>query len=238
MYGGRVLTLTFVLAGLLMARTSKADDGADKKPEATPATEAAPAAAPTSQSVYLHVAAPKAVTVERQDTGEVVCSAPCDTKVTGGNVRYKVGAKGSPSFVLTPNQDNRADVRVKPANTTMFWVGVGTASAGALLLGGGIATLIYGVSNRPAVPGADSETTDNTFTDTMSIGTGLSIAGVVAGIYGVVTILANNHTKVRGDVTTADSQKAVPSTKVASTSSASPISLPRTTYVPLVGGTF
>src|SRR6185369_2144426 len=71
------------------------------------------------------------------------------------------------------------------------------------LIAGGVYVLAYAVSNRAAVPGQDGETTDNTYTNRMSLGAGLCMLGAVAGIWGGATVISNASTKVKGNVTTA-----------------------------------
>jgi hypothetical protein len=228
----------------LAPRIGRADDTSPTKaspsaPEATSATtertEAPAAEATAANGVVLHVTSPETVSVENSDTGSVVCTSPCD-KTVSSSARYRIGGgRPSPDFVLT-SSNGRADVKVKPASPAKFWTGVGALALGGLLIAGGVGVLVYGVENRPAVAGGDGTETDNTFTDTMSVGTSLAILGTVSALLGGAIVLSNASTKVRGDLNTARlSPQVAPSARAAS---ATAVVLPKITSAPLFTGTF
>jgi hypothetical protein len=237
----RLATITFALL-TVTSRQALADDTATP---AAPATEnaaatAKPAESPTPEAerkdepaaVFLHVASPATVRIERDDTGEVVCTSPCDKNVPA-TAHYHIGGhRPSPSFVLVPPSSGRADVRVKPGSKTTFWTGVGALGLSGLLIGGGVGTLVYGYSERAPVQGGDGTETDNTYTDFMIVGTSLLIVGVVAGIWGGATVIANASTSVRGNLNTG----ARVDTPARPQQSAG--GLPRSTFVSILGGTF
>jgi hypothetical protein len=175
------------------------------------------------------VASPDAVSVANSETGEVVCTSPCDKPVPS-TARYRiVGARPSPDFTLT-RTTGKADVKVKPGSKRDFWLGVGGLSLGGALIGTGVTILIYGVETRDPVPGSDGETTNNTFTDLRALGTTLTIAGTVAALWGGAAVLSNAQTKVRGDLNTARID--VPR------SNNNARALPKATNIPLFVGTF
>jgi hypothetical protein len=214
------ISYALILSALLVAPNALADDEAP-----------APAKAESPKNeVVLHVASPDAVSVANSETGEVVCTSPCDKPVPSSG-RYKiVGARPSPDFTLT-RTSGKADVKVKPGSKRDFWLGVGGLGLGGALIGTGVTLLIYGVETREPVPGGDGETTDNTFTDLMALGTTLTIAGTVAALWGGATVLANAQTKVRGDLNTARID-------VPRSSNNTARSLPKATSIPLFVGTF
>jgi hypothetical protein len=182
------------------------------------------------------------VRVENSATGEVVCTSPCDKNVPA-TIRYRIGGGGfsrpSSEFVLA-SQDGKADLRVKPARRTAFWTGIGALGLGGVLIAGGVAILAYGVGNRPQVVGGDGETTNNTFTNTMALGTGITILGTVAGLWGAATAIGNASTHVDGDVSSATSVPSHASAPSGTRALAqqSLVSLPRSNFVPLLAGTF
>src|SRR5688572_4284023 len=87
------------------SRDARAEDTTQTPSKAASKDAAAPTAAATgvaqssktqteeapAPSVFLHVRSSKTVTVEREDTGAVVCMSPCDKDVPGGPVRYHIG---------------------------------------------------------------------------------------------------------------------------------------------------
>jgi hypothetical protein len=247
----RVLIALVVLA---MAREARADEPSSPQKGATPVPEAAaaPSATPTTDAqstpkpsegggVFLHIASKETVTIEKDDTGEVVCSSPCDKSVPA-DTRYHIGGhRPSPSFVLAPASNGKADLHVKPGSRAGFWTGVGGVALGTALIGTGVAVLIVGVNNRNPVGGADTETTDNSFTDTMSIGTVMILGGVAIGLGGGAFLAANASTSIWGNVqksagSTRDAQpRTLPNARAVGLG---PQALPRPTYVSIFSGTF
>lgn len=244
----RVLIALVVLA---MAREARADEPSSPQKGATPVPEAA--AAPSAPAdgtpkpaeaggVFLHVASKEVVTIEKDETGEVVCTSPCD-KTVPGDARYHVGGhRPSPSFVLAPGANGKADLHVKPGSKAGFWTGVGGLALGTVLIGTGVGVLIYGVNNRAPVPGGDGENTDNSFTDVMGLGTVMVIAGVAIGLGGGAFLASNASTSIWGNVqksagSTRDAQpRTLPSTRTVGFTG--PLVLPRSTYVSIFSGTF
>jgi hypothetical protein len=247
-----------LLALLILAvpREAKADEPSAPPPAAAAVRQDAASAPPRSPApkspesepsakqgeVFLHVTSSALVTVEREDTGEIVCTSPCD-KTVPADVTYRVGGhRPSPSFALKRPENGRVDLHVKPGSKAGFWTGVGGVALGTALLGGGIATLIYGVANRNAVPGPDSETIDNSYTDVMTLGTVLILGGIFIGAGGGAFVASNASTSVSGDVRMTESPRvtgsragdAVPRSQPAPPFAA----LPRPTYVSIFSATF
>ena len=246
----RVLIALVVLAFAREARAdepSKPQSGATSGPEAAGGETASPAPAPgatkpaESQGVFLHVYSKTTVTVERDDTGEVVCTSPCD-KAVPGDASYHIGGhRPSPSFTLAAPQDGKANLHVKPGSKAGFWTGVGGITLGTLLVGGGVGTLIYGLNNKETA-NFELEETDNSYTNVMALGTALIIGGAFVGLGGGVILANNISPEVWGNVhkstgSTRDaSPRAQPSLRA--TAQPGPQALPRPTYVSLFSGTF
>jgi hypothetical protein len=183
----------------------------------------------------LHVASKETVTIERDDTGEVVCTSPCDTKVPASTKYHVGGHRPGPSFTLA-GANGRADIHVKAGSKAEFWTGIGGVAVGGLLVAGGAGTLIYGMANRDPVGGADSETADHSYTDVMIAGTVMVLAGIFVGLGGGAFAMTNASTEVWGNVqkhagTTQDAQPSKPP-------SARAVALPRPTFVSIFSGTF
>src|SRR4051794_36298454 len=88
----RAHTLTLFIM-LVSAKEAWADDTTD--PAKAPATQvvdpqASPTASTTEAPVFLHVTSPETVTIQRDDTNEVVCTSPCDKDVPKDG-KYHVG---------------------------------------------------------------------------------------------------------------------------------------------------
>jgi hypothetical protein len=243
-----VFTATIAVCALA-SRQAWADDSRASgaaAPKDAKAAEAAQAVSEPQQdgTVFLHVASPETVTVTRNDTGEVVCTSPCD-KTVPGDVPYRItGSRPSPAFVLAAS-NGRANVKVKPGSNGEFWVGVGALGLSAGLIAGGVITLVHGVVTRAPVPGQDGVDTDNTYTNLMGLGAGLCILGTVAGLWGVATIVSNSSTKVRGNITAATAAQSTSgssgATRAAAWARTQPIaaSTPGPTFlVPILRGTF
>lgn len=188
---------------------------------------------PHSSSVVLHIASSQPVGLAREDNGEVVCQSPCDKPVPG-DVKYTVvGGRPSSSFTLV-GDDGHAALSVHKASSGKFWAGVGVAGLGAGLIGAGIGVLVYGVNHKTPIAGNDGTDTDTAYTDRMSLGAGLCVAGVVAAVVGTYYIINNASTKVRGDVREAKSTQFPPQR-----SSAAALVSPVPVYTaPIFGGTF
>ena len=166
---------------------------------ATSAPESADAKSADEPTVMLHVKSDAVVAIEREDTGELVCTSPCDKPVSQA-VRYRIGgARPSESFVLDAH-GGEAKIAVDAASRRGFWTGIGVLGAGAALAAGGVIALAVGYANQGPVPGADGTVTDTTYSDTMILGTTLVVAGVAAGIYGGATFASNLRSRVTGNV--------------------------------------
>ena len=209
------------------AKDAKAADTADGK---------------DTPSVLLHVTSPTPVRIENSDTGEVVCTSPCDKNVPAA-LRYRVGAGGfgraSSEFVLT-GQDGKADLKVKPARRSQFWTGVTALGVGGALIAGGVTVLAIGVGNRAHIDGADGETTDNSFTDMMAIGTGLTILGT-SPAFGAGH--RSSRTRARASTATWPSRARIAPAPTLPAARARLPSVdfewaPRPTFVPILRGTF
>ena len=136
---------------------------------------------------------------EREDTGELVCTSPCDKPVPQG-VRYRVGGgRPSDSFILDAH-GGAAKITVDAASKRGFWTGASVLGAGVALAAGGVIALAMGYANQGLVPGADGTVTDTTYSDTMILGTTLVVAGVAAGIYGGATLASNLKSSVTGAI--------------------------------------
>jgi hypothetical protein len=184
-----------------------------------------------NRAVLLHVSSSSTVSVARDDTGEIVCSSPCDKRVPD-DVRYRiVGDRPSEPFVLTPGEfGHAAVVKVNSARNGKFWLGIGALGLSAGLITGGVATLLYAMAHRSPIPGSDGESTDTAYTDRMTVGTTLLLVGTVAGIWGTATVISNAHTSVRGDVREAKRFEGPRPRSIA---------LPQPTLsLPILGGTF
>jgi hypothetical protein len=190
--------------GVIAALILSAGPAAADEPAAPPAAPAAPAATAPSdgKSVLLHVKSPSDATVKNADTGEVVCTAPCDQKVPEAGRFQIVSGRPTQVFALSPEGD-KATLSVRPASNTKFWLGVGATGLGTGLAAAGAAVLVYAVGHKTPIAGGDGTDTSTAYTDRMSLGAGLAIAGVVAGVIGVATIISNARSKVRGDVRSA-----------------------------------
>lgn len=241
---------------LTVATPALADDGSTsdredaKEPTAEPRTtetqktEAAQPERTAEVEVMLHVDSPEVVAIEREDTGEVVCTSPCDRRVPA-TARYRIGgSRPSEPFTLDA-RDGAAKLTVTPASKRDFWAGVAALGAGGALVAGGIVALSLGYANRPEVPGAEGTVTDNSYTDTMIVGTTLVVSGIAAGIWGGATALENRRTTVEGSVVKAPPARGnaqpprVASRAVESTRRADPAwSAGRTFFVPLLSGVF
>lgn len=188
---------------------------------------------PHSSSVVLHIASSQPVGLAREDNGEVVCQSPCDKPVPA-DVKYTVvGGRPSTAFMVV-GDDGHAALSVRKASNGKFWAGVAVDVVGAALIGTGIGVLVYGVNHKDPIAGNDGTDTDTAYTDRMSLGAGLCVAGVVAAVVGTYYILNNASTKVRGDVREAKSTQFP-----ARSSSAAALVSPVPVYTaPIFGGTF
>lgn len=202
----RFILATTALALTLSATSAFADETAtsaeSKDADKTAADKSAADKTATPDTVLLHVTAPTRVTVEREDTGEVVCTSPCDKQVPIAG-RYRIGGvRQSAPFVLEPTTDGQAHIRVKPGmRGGWFWAGVTGLGVGlaAITVGSVIMANAY-ANDRETVAGADGETTDNSYLDGMQIGTCFVVGGILAGLWGGATMVANASTKVRGNM--------------------------------------
>lgn len=188
---------------------------------------------PHSSSVVLHIASSQPVGLAREDNGEVVCQSPCDKPVPG-DVKYTVvGGRPSDAFMIV-GDDGHAAVSVRKGSNAKFWTGVAVDVVGAGILATGIGVLVYGVTHKDAIAGNDGTDTDTAYTDRMSLGAGLCVAGVVAAVMGTYYIINNVSTKVRGDVREAKSTQ-YPPQRSSSAALVSPVPVYTT---PIFGGTF
>jgi hypothetical protein len=96
--------------------------------------------------------------------------------------------------------EGHAKVKVRPAKSTTYWLGLGALGLGAGFVAGGVSLVIHGYATRAPVQGAEGTETDNRFTDAMIAGSALVILGVVSGIWGGSAALQNAQTKVYGDM--------------------------------------
>lgn len=205
------------------------------EPGAPTKREAAHQATPEA-TVTLHVSSPRVVTVEREDTGEVVCSSPCDRPVPAA-ARYRIGgARPSRPFTLDA-RGGAAKLTVAPASNREFWGGVAGLGVGGALLAGGVVALAVGYANQGTVPDAGGTITDTTYTDTMTLGAVLIVAGAAAGLWGGATALSNLRTTVQGGVL--GDPPARGGARPARTAGVGPSWSPqRTFFVPILQGAF
>ena len=189
------------------AEQQKSTGAHAERAEAASPSASAPTDAPKSAgaksldepTVMLHVKSDAVVAIEREDTGELVCTSPCDKPVPQG-VRYRVGGgRPSDSFILDAH-GGAAKITVDAASKRGFWTGASVLGAGVALAAGGVIALAMGYANQGLVPGADGTVTDTTYSDTMILGTTLVVAGVAAGIYGGATLASNLKSSVTGAI--------------------------------------
>lgn len=192
------------------AEGSAKRDDANEEPAKTDAVEStntdvasASAKAKTEQpaevTVMLHVSSPSIVAVEREETGELVCTSPCDRPVPATG-RYRIGGRRPSKPFTLAARDGAAKLTVDPASNRNFWGGIAGLGVGGALVAGGVVALALGYADQRAVPDAGGTVTDTTYTDTMTLGTVLVIAGATAGIWGGATALANVRTTVDGSI--------------------------------------
>ena len=234
----RVFTLALVAFSLpTVAARADASQGEGPKPQEAASASGAPAVSPEAptETAVLHVTSHAAVNVEKDGTGEVVCTSPCDKRLPARE-RYRIGGeRPSPAFTLTPTAEGKAKLKVRPAHASSFWLGVGALGLGTGLVAGGASLLIHGYATRAPVQGADGVTTDNSFTDAMVAGSALVLFGLVSGIWGGSTVLQHHHTKVYGDMQTA----AVKDRSLLAQPVQSPLAaVPGATSVSVFGGIF
>jgi hypothetical protein len=206
-------TLAFGFTVIFTAAPALADGTAAVTNKSTEATaEDAPTALAKAQpdesatanraepTVMLHVKSPDgAVTIEREDTGEVVCTSPCD-KAVPATVRYRIGGyRPSDAFTLDAH-GGEAKLEVDAATKSGFWSGALVLGAGASLALGGIVAFALGYASQDTVPGVDGTVTDTTYSDTMILGTTLVVAGVASGIWGGARLASNLQTRVIGNI--------------------------------------
>jgi hypothetical protein len=187
-----------VSAGTTTSTEATAEDAPAAIAKAQPEESAtAKTAEPT---VMLHVKSRDvAVPIEREDTGEVVCTSPCDKPVPA-TVRYRIGGyRPSDAFTLDAH-GGEAALEVEAATKRGFLSGSLVLGAGASLALGGIVTLALGYASQDPVPGVDGTVTDTTYSDTMIVGTTLVVAGVASGIWGGATLASNLQTRVTGNI--------------------------------------
>lgn len=209
------------------------DASAEPAKSQAPATsEDRPARDADDLTVKLHVESPSVVAIERVDTGELVCTSPCDVSVSAA-VAYRVaGSRPSKAFYLDASRKTDLTVTVRPASKRGSVIGWTLLGGGIAALGAGVATLAVGQADRGPMP--DDGVTHNGFTDAMIIGTALTLAGTALGIAGGSIVLGNRETKVRGNVAPARPSKGLapqPTIKAAAPSAPA-------LFVPILGGTF
>ena len=184
--------------------------------------------------MQLHVDSPEAVSIEREDTGEVVCTSPCNKSVPA-TTRYRIGGKSVRASKPFELDATKSDVKIKvdPGTNRGYWTGIAVLGAGgALAIAGGV-TMAVGQANRESVPGPDGTTTELGFTNTMFVGTTLIVAGICAGIWGGAKVLGEKESTVTGNVV-----KPPPARGDAPRpQQAAWISVP-TYSLPIIGGTF
>ncbi len=197
-----------------------------------PATADQPARDTDDLTVKLHVESPSVVAIERVDTGELVCTSPCDVSVSAA-VAYRVaGSRPSKAFYLDASRKTDLTVTVRPASKRGSVIGWTLLGGGIASLGAGVATLAVGQADRGPMP--DDGVTHNGFTDAMIVGTALTLAGTALGIAGGSLVLAHRETAVRGNVAPARPSKGLapqPTIKAAAPSAPA-------LFVPILGGTF
>ena len=226
------------------APEAEAPKNEEAKPEEPKPVEAEPAPPPPPQAaaeparvsepkVYLHVESPTPVTIET-NSGEAVCTSPCDQLVPAASLYRVGGQRPSKPFVLE-GKNGHAKISVDPATNRDFYTGVGVlGGGGALAIAGGIVTAVAYGMRSDAVPGIDGTQTDTSYTDGMTVGVTMMVAGIAAGIWGGATMLSNRETTVSGHV-----QKPPPARGKApnAITKAAGLSAP-TFFVPVFGGTF
>lgn len=251
-----ILSAAALAAATLAPRAARADEPST---DATPAAEEASPAAGTSATprattpaaaaaesadvprVRVHVDSPAVVAIERADTGELVCTSPCDADLPA-DVAYRVGgSRPSRAFLLDASRSADLHLAVTPATKRGSVIGWSLLGGGALVLGSGVATLLLANANREALPGpADEGVTETGFTDGMYVGAALAIAGAALSIAGGSYVLGNRETRVRGNVTpTAPAKGSRSAPAVGREGAPGPVAAPAPLFsVPILGGTF
>jgi len=185
--------------------------------------------------IMLSVKSDEVVSIEREDTGEVVCTSPCNREVPA-TPRYRIGgSRPSKGFVLDARSGS-AKLNVDKASNKEFIAGIAGLGVGTGLIAAGVITLALGYANSNDPAGADGTVTNTSYTDMMFIGTTLVVSGVAAGIWGGATTIANYRTAVKGSIMKdPPARGANPTTNRAALDfkSAAPAF-----YVPIFGGAF
>lgn len=232
----RLIPTAVALVLSLSASSALADETAPAKdaPAETTKAEEKPA-----DTVILHVDAPTTVTVEREDTGEIVCASPCDKPVPIAG-RYRIGrVRQSAPFVLEPTTDGHARLRVKPGmRSPWFWAGTAGLGIGLAAIAVGSVIMVNAYENDKETVGgpAGDGLTDNSYLDNMQLGTVFVVGGILAGIWGGATMISHAGTKVRGnmhkDEAPARGLAPLPTRRVATGTGAPAV------MIPLLQGTF
>jgi len=185
----------------------------------------------------LHVKSPdRVVAIEREDTGEVVCTSPCNKEVPA-TVRYRVGGYHPSNAFVLEGHGGRAKISVAAATKRDFVTGAAVLGTGGALVLGGVLALALGYASQGNVPGAEGVVTDTTYSDTMIAGTALVVAGVTAGIWGGATLASNLKSSVTGNVLKAPPARG--SAQPPRTTAATELrSVGPTFFMPLFGGVF
>ncbi len=139
---------------------------------------------------------------------EHVCNSPCDVPTTTTE-EYRVlgeNLNDSKPFVLDASQGEKITLDVSPGVHNKAALGGWVVAGGAVLAVGGIVTLVAG-SKSNYVAGDNGTGTPNSNTDWIFVGSGLLLAGVVAGLTGGALMYDNAHTKVDGAIGAVPDQK-------------------------------
>jgi hypothetical protein len=188
-------------------------------------------------TVTLHVRAPDGVAVERVDTGELVCTSPCDRDVPASALYRIGGARPSDSFMLDAH-GGTAKISVDPASNRGFWTGAVALGGAGALIGSGVLAIALGYASQRPVPGPDGTVTDATYSDTMILGTVLVVAGMAAGIWGGATLASNLKSRVTGNIVKDPPARGTAQPLRTATTSGPSWSAGPTFHVPILGGVF
>jgi hypothetical protein len=174
-------------------------------PAPAPAPVAPAVAAVPAGSVTVHINSPKSVSLEKRSGAtspwEHVCNSPCDV-ATSSTAEYQIVGEtlnDSKPFLLDASQGDKITLDVTPGVHNKAALGGWVVAGGAVLAVGGIVTLVAG-SKSNYVAGDNGTGTPNSNTDWIFVGSGLIVAGVIAGLTGGAFMFDNAHTKVDGAI--------------------------------------
>ena len=189
------------------AETKPADTKApDAKAADTAETKAADTKPATpAGSVTVHINSPKPVSLEKRSGAgaawQHVCNSPCDVSTETSDEYQILGEElnASTPFILDASQGDKITLDVTPGFHNKGARGGWILAGGAVLVVGGVITLLAG-SKSNYVAGDNGTGTGNGNTDWIFVGSGLIVAGVIAGITGGSFMYDNAHTKVDGAI--------------------------------------